>query len=194
MRPILNLKLEPKQFLNYYWLKEELVLFCKANCIPVSGDKAELTQRIKFYLETGEITIKTHKRRSKMENSLISSVINLESKISASYKNDEKHREFFRSEIGNHFKFNVTFMKWMKNNIGKTYKEAVNQWYIIAEENKKGIKRKISPQFEYNQYTRDFFKKNPDLSRENCIKCWKYKKSLPGKNRYEPKDLIILME
>ena len=53
--------------------------------------------------------------------------------------------------------FNVVFMDWMKNNYGKTYQDAVNEWIKIEKEIKNGIKYKIGKQFEYNQYIRDFF-------------------------------------
>ena len=33
---------------------------------------------------------------------------------------------FFKKEIGEHFKFNVAFMNWMKGNSGKTYREAID--------------------------------------------------------------------
>lgn len=55
MRPELNLNLKAQQFLDYYWLKEELISFCKENSISAIGSKSELTQRIKVYLETGSI-------------------------------------------------------------------------------------------------------------------------------------------
>ena len=47
-------------------------------------------------------------------------------------------------------------------------------------------------QFEYNKYTRDFFKSNPNLSKKDCIICWNYKKKQFGKHKYEKEDLNIL--
>ena len=42
------------------------------------------------------------------------------------------------------------------------------------------------------QWIRDFFEENGDKSLEEAIKCWKYKKSLKGHNRYESSDLEAL--
>ena len=53
-------------------------------------------------------------------------------------------------------------------------------------------KTKIDKQFEYNTYIRDFFEDNKDKNLDAAIACWKYKKSLPGHNRYEKEDLIAL--
>ena len=60
------------------------------------------------------------------------------------------------------------------------------------KENLKNNKSSIDGQFEYNTYIRDFFEDNKGLSLDDAIKCWKYKKSLPGSNKYEPSDLSIL--
>ena len=103
----------------------------------------------------------------------------------------EKHRAFFKEKIGKTFSFNVAFQKWLKSNAGKTYADAIQAYYAILEEKKKS-KTVIDKQFEYNTYIRDFFADNNGMSLENAIKCWKYKKSLKGHNRYEKSDLIAL--
>lgn len=43
-------------------------------------------------------------------------------------------------------------------------------------------------------YIRDFFEDNQGKALEDAIKCWKYKKSQQGHNRYEREDLIALEE
>ena len=70
------------------------------------------------------------------------------------------------------------------------YKEAIIEWHNINEEKKKGHKNSIGKQFEYNQYTRDFFENNKDKTREECIKCWNYKKSKSGSHKYEDKSSL----
>ncbi|MDA3847801.1 MAG: DUF6434 domain-containing protein [Vallitaleaceae bacterium] len=190
MRPELDLKISEEVFLDYYWLKEELVDFCKRNNLPRSGMKKELTDTIAHYLKTGEI-LRGEKEKS-IKKSVMPSALSLDTIIPVSYKNDENHREFFKQVIGSHFKFNVSFMNWMKQNDGKTYQVAVNEWLRIEREKKDGKKVIISSQFEYNQYTRDFFNANSDLNREAAIICWKYKKSQAGSNKYEDRDKDIL--
>ncbi|MGL5913858.1 MAG: DUF6434 domain-containing protein [Bacteroidales bacterium] len=46
--------------------------------------------------------------------------LTLETIITDNYKNPENVRAFLTTEIGKHFKFNVLFMNWMKQNNGKT--------------------------------------------------------------------------
>ena len=52
-RPVLDRNLDSKTFRDFYYLKEELVNFCRENGIPVSGGKIEITDRIAYFLDTG---------------------------------------------------------------------------------------------------------------------------------------------
>jgi len=54
-RPKLDKSLDAESFRQWYWLKDELVQFCRENGIPPSGGKTELSERIAHFLETGEI-------------------------------------------------------------------------------------------------------------------------------------------
>ena len=186
-RPKLNRQMDSKIFLQYYYLKEELADFCRANGLPVSGNKMELTERIACFLATGEIIPASAKSVHSTNVGEITENTVIESDIVCS----QKHRAFFRDKIGKSFSFNVSFQKWLKSNAGRTYGDAVCAYYQIMEEKKKG-KTTIDKQFEYNTYIRDFFAGNPGKSLEEAIRCWKYKKGLPGHNRYEQSDLAAL--
>ena len=59
-RPILDINLDSKTFKEFYYLKEELVSFCKNNNLQVTGSKEE--DRIIEFLETGKKTFKTHNK------------------------------------------------------------------------------------------------------------------------------------
>lgn len=186
-RPDLNNELDSKTFLSFYYLKEELITFCRENNLPVSGGKIELTERIAYYLDTGKILKVSVKRKTSVNIGQIAE----DSIIEPDFVCSEKHRTFFKEKIGKAFSFNVLFQKWLKNNAGKTYKDAIEAYYRISEEKKKG-KTTIDKQFEYNTYIRDFFEDNQGKSLEDAIRCWKYKKSLQGHNRYEKSDLVAL--
>ncbi len=54
-RPILSTNLDSETFRSYYYLKEELVGFCRDNGMPTSGGKIELTDRIAYFLDTGKV-------------------------------------------------------------------------------------------------------------------------------------------
>lgn len=186
-RPKLEQNLDSNTFRNFYYLKEELTAFCREHGIPASGGKVELTERISRFLDTGEIIRPTSVKRTRLEIGEITEA----SAIEADFVCSEKHRAFFKEKIGKGFSFNVAFQKWLKTNTGKTYGQAIEAYYEILEEKKKG-KTAIDRQFEYNTYIRDFFSENAGKTLEEAIKCWNYKKSLRGHNRYEKADLIAL--
>ena len=187
-RPDLNKELDSKTFRSFYYLKEELVVFCRENNLPVSGGKLELAERIAYFLDTGKVLETSTQRRA--TTSGIGSITE-DTKIEPNIVCSEKHRAFFTEKIGKSFSFNVLFQKWLKSNAGKTYGEAIDAYYQILEEKKKG-KTTIDKQFEYNTYIRDFFEDNQGKSLDEAIVCWKYKKSMQGHNRYEKADLVAL--
>ena len=186
-RPELTSRLSSKEFLEFYYLKEELVRFCRKNGLPASGGKQELTERIAFFLDTGKIKAPGTARTRKQNITEITK----DSIIESGFVCSELHRAFFKKEIGDSFSFNVAFQKWLKSNAGKSYADAIIAYKEIKAA-KKTEKTSIDSQFEYNTYVRDFFEDNKGASLKDAIKCWKYKKSLKGHNRYERTDLKAL--
>lgn len=174
-------------FRNTYYLKSELVHFCKENNLQASGSKEELTKRILTYLTSGE-NIKGNQHRIKK---IDIKDITLDTVIETPFVCSELHRAFFKKHIGSSFKFNVQFQNWLKQKHGNTYQDAITAYYEIIEY-KKNHKSVIGKQFEYNTYIRDFFLENKDKTLEDAITCWKYKKSQIGTNKYEQSDLEIL--
>ena len=92
-------------------------------------------------------------------------------------------RAFFQQHIGKGFHFKVEFQKWLHENAGKTYGDAVEAYKTLEHPTE------IWPQFEYNQYVRDFFADNKGASLDDAIRCWHWKKVQPGSHQYERSDL-----
>lgn len=186
-RPVLNKSLDSKTFREFYYLKEELVDFCRTNTLPTAGGKLELTDRIAYYLDTGKILSASPAKKK----ATVISDIDEETRIEPDFVCSERHRAFFREHIGGSFSFNVAFQTWLKRHPGQTYQEAITAYDQILEDKKVG-KSKIDKQFEYNTYIRDFFADNQGKSLEEAIRCWKYKKQLQGHHRYERSDLVAI--
>ena len=192
-RPDLNEHISLPDFNDFYWLKAELVVFCKTAGIATSGGKIEVADRIRQYISTGMVV------KSETKNVKINSIFNWNREtltpqtiITDSYQNTENVRGLFVREIGPHFCFNVTFMKWFKDNVGKTLEDAVSEWKRISELKKdKNYVSEIDPQFEYNRYMRAFLSDNPELSSKDAMKYWKLKSQKRGTNEYEKNDLIL---
>ena len=93
------------------------------------------------------------------------------------YVCSEKHRAFFKEKIGPSFSFNVAFQRWLKENAGKTYSQAIGAYHQILKKKKKS-KTTIDKQFEYNTYIRDFFEDNRGYPLEDAIKVLEIQKEL----------------
>ncbi|HML11741.1 MAG TPA: DUF6434 domain-containing protein [Xanthobacteraceae bacterium] len=48
--------------------------------------------------------------------------------ITSSYRNTQNARRFFKSQCGSHFKFDRSFMAWLKDGTPKTMGDAVKEW------------------------------------------------------------------
>ena len=189
-RPTLDIKISIKDFKDFYWLKVELVDFCRKIGISSSGGKIEISDRISEYLETGKVTKKTVTKKPKLQKP--TQPITKDTVIGIEYRTYKEKKEFLKSEVGNQFHFTVHLLDYFKKNTGeKTYKDLIKEWYRERELRKDpNYIKEIAPQFEYNTYIRDFMKANPNKTRNDAIKYWKIKKSKPGNNKYSKDDLI----
>lgn len=189
MRPILTKEISSQDFMDFYWLKEELQSFCRDNGISASGSKIEISDRIETFLRTGKI--KKPQRNSKTNTKpRTNSELSLDTVITENHRCSQDVRAFFKEVIPN-FHFSTYIQNYIKNNIGKTYRDVVDAWY--EEEKRKkdpSHQKKIPPQFEYNQFIRDFFSdsKNKGKSRAAAIEAWHKIKKLPGSNKYIPEN------
>ena len=95
-------------------------------------------------------------------------------------------RAFFVEHLGKGFHFKAEFQDWLHNNAGKSFREAVEAYHSIEHP------KEIKPQFEYNQYIRDFFADNKGATLNDAIRCWHWKNIQPGAHRYETTDKDIL--
>jgi hypothetical protein len=76
-----------QEFLNKYYLKNELLEICKENNLPANGSKENLVKYICNFIENKPI-IKIKNEPRKTKNSFIPS---LEKIIDINYSNDEIH-------------------------------------------------------------------------------------------------------
>lgn len=185
MRPDLTKDISVESFKDFYWLKEELQSFCRENGMSALGSKIEITNRIEIFLRTGEIKkpqrkSNTNKKLPPQEN------LSLDTVITENHRCSQNVRKFFKSVVPK-FHFSTFIQNFIKNNVGKTYRDVVKAWNEEEERMKDpSYKRIIAPQFEYNQFIRDFFAdpKNQGVSREKAIKAWNETKKQPDNNKY----------
>ncbi|HVE44887.1 MAG TPA: cytoplasmic protein [Gammaproteobacteria bacterium] len=143
-----------------YWLKLELICFCKKHGLSTVGSKHDLEQRIEIFLVSGDkgtpVLSKRIGRRDSQQSITCDTLV-------VNYKNDAATRLFFVKHIGQRFRFDAYLRQFTnQNNITKnlTYGDLINGW--LVEEVRRSdteYKSNIGKQFEYNQFIRDFFAK-----------------------------------
>lgn len=144
-----------------------------------------MTERIETFLLNGEI--KKPRRKSKKKPLTITpNELNLETVITEGHRCSQDVRAFFKSVIGPKFHFTTYIQNFFKDNIGKTYLDAVEA--LLEEEKRKKLptfKKDITLQFEYYLFIRNYFAdpSNKGKNRKEAIKAWSSLKKLPGKQQ-----------
>jgi hypothetical protein len=193
-RPELNRNLDAQVFRDYYWLKRELIAFCRQHGLRASGGKLEIAARIAQFLETGQVQAVERAvcvgRRSGIDWS--TATLGPETVIASDYRNTANVRRFFEAQIGSHFAFNVPFQRWVRDHAGLTLGDAVAAWRAMDAARRSGAEKpEIGQQFEYNRYMRDFMADNPDKSTRDARRYWMLKKARRGPRVYSRADLEL---
>jgi len=170
-RPELTSTLSAQDFLDFYWLKKELLAFCRQQGLSTAGSKDELKKRIAHFLETGE-SLKPTQEPSK--RAPMPDVFTRETVIGAGWRSSQTLRAFFEGEIGPQFHFNGVMRDFIKHGEGKTLQEAIDAW---EADRRSPSKKDIDSQFEYNRHMRAYFEAHPGATRAEAVKAWQEKRS-----------------
>jgi hypothetical protein len=174
-RPELTPDISPADFQDFYWLKEELVLFCRQQGLPTSGSKQVLAARIAGFLINGKTQAITANPQTRVVAGKMPANFNRETVIGNNWRCSEALRAFLEQEIGPKFHFDAAMRDFVKNGIGMTLDDMITCWYTTQQAPK--AETSIDTQFEYNRFIRDFFKTNPKESLSDAIAAWKEKKA-----------------
>lgn len=176
------------EFERWYWLRSELVDFCRDHGLGTSGRKPELANRIAHFLNTGQIQRSTPASPTSTVD-WRKAELTLETEITDSYSNTQNMRSFMRLNAADHFKFSNEFMDWMRSNQGKTLADAVAFWLDLDDRKRNGgYREKPLPQNQFNQFTRALSEAVPGISAKEVRRLWAIKRAKPGPHVYEPGD------
>jgi SAP domain-containing new25 len=166
-RPELSIGLPAKEFAAWYWLKEELVAFCRMNGVSPSGTKLELVERIKTFLEGKPVRAKTSIMR---RLGAMPPDFTLDTVIGEGWRCNPHLGAFLREATDGSFRFNAEVRKLIHHGHGKSLADVVACYRKSVLPGRK--KAAIPTQLEYNQHFQDYFQANPGATREQAIAAW----------------------
>ena len=172
-RPALTRASSEADFKAWYWLKAELVAFCRAEGLPASGSKHELEATISAYLASRELPSRSRRRKHVAE---MPSSFSPETIIGDGWRCTQALRRYFESQVGKGFRFNEPLRNFIRSGSGRTLGEALEHYRqsLVAGP------RPIASQFEYNNHMREYRKANPGSTHAQAVSAWWKKRGKPG--------------
>lgn len=168
MRPSLTRMISVEEFEDWYWKKEELVVFCKHQSIPSGGSKPDLEIRIKAYLR-GETLPKHEKQKTGKK---IPDHLTLDTLIEEGWSCNPKLGRFFKDHCGKSFRFNHAMRQFIHTQAGKRLRDAV-----VCYKDSLTTRQPSLPQNELAAFMRNYSQANPGCSRKEIMLEWERVKS-----------------
>lgn len=193
-RPAIETITTGAELRRWYWLKTDLVGRARDLGLKTAGGKFDILDRIAAFLDTGEVLAEP-KRKVTSDFDWHSAPLDDATRLTDSYKNSQNVRRYFKSRLGDGFKFNIEFMAWLKANTGKTLADACDEYRAMkAREATPGFQSDIAHHNQFNQYTRDFLADNPGAGMDAVRRVWASKIKQPsetGRHVYHRSDLTL---
>ena len=179
-RPALSSALGADEFRRWYWLKEELQAFARAQRIPASGSKEQLAERVAAYLSGRPLPAPAAKPRSRIGRQRLVPPLTIHTVIPAGHPCSQVLREFFVNALGPGFRFDAPMREFFAANDGTaTLAAALDHWHATRT----AAARPIGPQFELNRFSRDWHAAHPGGTRDQMLSAWKLHRSRPVDQR-----------
>lgn len=173
LRPHLSLSLSAHEFTRWYWLKAELLEFCRSHQLSASGSKLEVAARIKALLSGKEAPASSSKRRPAAQ---MPEEFSLSSVIGPNWRCSQNLRAFFELHAGRSFHFNQAMREFIATGEGRTLEEALKHY----RQSLHAPSTRIDEQFEYNRHMRSYHAANPGATRSEAVAAWWAKRGQPG--------------
>lgn len=171
-RPALTAALAEREFVRWYWLKSELVDFCRAEGLPSVGSKQALAGRVAARLAGRPVPrpVAAGPLHDRMPQRFSAATV-----IGRGWRLTRSLRGYFVGVHGARFRFNAVLRAFIYRGEGRTLSEA-SDCYRRSLAAGPGP---IAEQFEYNRHMRDFFRRNPGATRAEALASWWGRRGAP---------------
>lgn len=173
-RPELTPHTDEVVFFDHYWLRKELVVFCRSNGLSTAGSKQDLTDRIAAML-TGRPQPSVRRRSSRKAMPI---VFTRETPVGPGWRCSQALRAFISAEIGRPFRFDRFMRKQIGAGDGTSLGAAIDAW-----RKQEGQGYEIEPQFQYNRFTSQYREIVPKASHSEIVAAWWRYRDMPSSQR-----------
>ena len=153
-------------FRSWYWLKAELVIFCRILGLSTTGTKLDLEDKIRTYLSGSTLKAAAKRRRA----GEMPTAFTPETVIGPGWRCNPVLGAYFRNTLGAGFHFNAVMRQFIHlDGVGRTLADAAICYRVSTMPG--SPKSLIPPQLKYNQHFREFFSAHPGRysGRSNCF-------------------------
>ena len=178
-RPVLSSALTGAELRRWYWLKVELAGFARTLKISGGGSKRLLTDRIVSRLDGTplvDLEGEPGPARPRAPSTQLAGALSAPTVIPRGQRCSQVVRAWFTDQVGTKFRFDACMRDFFAHTDGtQTMQEALDHWKATRAQRD----NPIDVQFEYNQFTRDWYASHPDGAREACLAAWWRYRSRP---------------
>jgi len=162
------------QFRDYYWLLSELAEFCRAQGLPTSGGKVEITDRIAAHLDGRPV------RRAKRppRTGAMPTRFSPTTRIGAGWRCTSELRQFLQDHLERKITFDARLRGLIHDGQGRSLGDVIDEWQNVPSET-----TDIAPQFEYNRFIRAFRAAHIGGTHQQAIKAWAKWRDTPASQR-----------
>ena len=171
-RPSLSKNLSELEFRRWYWLKSELIAFCREHGVSSAGAKEQIAEKVAAHLGGRALSQFVTARR---KSGKMPSEFSLDTLIGEGWRFTYKLRDFFVLHCGSGFRVNEPLRELMATGQGRPLSDAIALYHSSATK----PKRPIAKQFEYNRHIQAFIANNPGATHEEAVAAWWIKRRKP---------------
>ena len=179
-RPPLTRELSAAQFLRWYWLKNELVEFAKAQSLRTSGDKPTIAERIVGLLDGSPSSgLQSVNSSRGTVSRWLPEPLTPDTVLGPRQASSQQLRAYFVDVIGSCFSYDIHMRTFLASDRDKTLGEAVDHWYS----SRGVVKPATLPQLEFVRFTKAWHLQYTSGTQQECREAWNVHKSLPRGER-----------
>lgn len=158
---------------RWYWTRAELATFARSVGASAGGGKDDLTQRLADLLDGHE---PREPPRTALPTGHLQEPLTGATVIPRGQRCSQPVREWFRREIGGHFRFDQAMRDFFATNDGTaTLHDAVQHWHRTRSR----TPNPIGSQFELNRFARRWHAEHPGTDRQQLLAAWREYRALP---------------